>query len=644
MPHGMLVAAILVPAILIVLAIVVVASARRRKQLRGVAWRGRRQQRLQGAADVTVAPAPTATRTSQVAARMKTWVLLFAKAFDYRHQTLASEADRQAQGHDRRRGQDGRRSGEGNAATGARRQRRRRRGGRYNAVQRSDSGATVRTLPEYNQALGESEMMLFKAELPPSVYSAMSVVQHPDQRQEQHQVASMTEGPDLPRARSPTVRNGSRTELVTVDLHSRDNNDEDDDGGDNNSGDELDEESSSGGSTPSAMSGRRSADGDIGGQDLNALPQTAFSADEQLLRHASITSMAASGISALRRSLRRSANQAGSEQPDVEAVPEEDAPTYDSIYPMLQQPAAPSPLQQGLQPEHQVHLEMQQQQRRQTRAPNRALRYLPWASRNDGVPALASQHTLAHNEQRHRRFSSAASILSSVPGSSSSGRSSMHLLPLHSHNGASADTSQTRLATPPRQSGLCRGSGPLASLPGLSGSAVTDNSLSLQPTSSNGTLDSSHQRTVSAPLSIRRMQYAAPTSGFTDQQMTFLASVESLDRYGMYLPEQLRCGGGGGDVSQSSLPMSANDISLPSFEEATRESGEQPQSSSSSPPSRQSDAPERGTSIRRAAPVLSAGELHLPQEGPQSLAGRTSEAATAPTIAAAPAEADSVEQ
>jgi hypothetical protein len=65
-----------------------------------------------------------------------------------------------------------------------------------------------------------------------------------------------------------------------------------------------------------------------------------------------------------------------------------------------------------------------------------------------------------------------------------------------------------------------------------------------------------HIRNISAPISTRRLQLAPPVAGFSDQQMQFLTSVESLDKYGV--PVDHATG------EQQQLPP-------PSFEELARE-------------------------------------------------------------------------
>lgn len=81
------------------------------------------------------------------AQRVDDWLLNAARHFDYRYQSQnAMSAHNAVQQHHPPRHS---------------RQHRRRHCGR-NALHRTDSGATVKTLPEYKSSLGESEMMLYK--------------------------------------------------------------------------------------------------------------------------------------------------------------------------------------------------------------------------------------------------------------------------------------------------------------------------------------------------------------------------------------------------------------------------------------------------------------------------------------------------
>lgn len=113
-------------------------------------------------------------------------------------------------------------------------------------------------------------------------------------------------------------------------------------------------------------------------------------------------------------------------------------------------------------------------------------------------------------------------------------------------------------------------------------------SISLLPQSNDTNARVTHIRNISAPISTKRLHLAPPAAGFSDQQMQFLTSVESLDKYG---------------VTMSDSNASAIEAGPPSFEELAREE-------------------ERALVLeqrsRHTAPILTTAEINARQDQPLS--------------------------
>ena len=361
----------------------------------------------------------------------------------------------------------------------------RERRGRRERLRRTDSGQTVKTLPEYND-LGEDEILLYKsADAGVSPAGMEEAVQRSSQR-------SSRRG----------ARGSSRTVAVQTGPASRS-------------------------TSPS---------------DVAAAEQRGAR------RQSSLSGLAADGLSALRRlSLRRTETGAeeASEMADmleggrpaspVEAIPEENTPQYEHLYPTL-----PPQIQV------QEHLAAPDIHEPSVNRTGGALRNL---FRRTGTNAA---------DTAHRRAVSANSLSADLA-----------LTPTRSD-----EASFYRPSTSSSFRHFLTTNGSSASL--LSQTAVDTDS------PSRSSLNSSrHARNISAPISTRRLHFAPPAAGFSDKQMHFLTSVESLDKYGIPVAD---------NGQGSPLP--------PSFEQLAR-------------------AEEATTSTQpgsRLAPLLTSAEVHTPQE------------------------------
>lgn len=115
--------------------------------------------------------------------------------------------------------------------------------------------------------------------------------------------------------------------------------------------------------------------------------------------------------------------------------------------------------------------------------------------------------------------------------------------------------------------------------------------------SANASSRATHIRNISAPISTKRLHLAPPTAGFSDQQMQFLTSVESLDKYG---------------VRMSDSNLTIVEAAPPSFEELARE---------------EETALVLEQTSRHTAPILTTAELQARQDqplSPQRLPGQES--------------------
>lgn len=427
---------------------------------------------------------------------------------------------------------------------------RRRRGRRNrdrNAIQRSDSGMSVKTLPEYNTSLGENELMLYKAN------------------------DSQAGQSDL------TVNTGS-SDMTEREAH-----------------------------LPSRNSRQASAQVHVVTQtDDGEEREEVTEEDETSFNRTTLTGMAVSGFSALRRSLRRSMQsddvrtsavdvEAGNEMESLslvessqqtQASPSDATPAYDSLYPVISveevtganEASPPTAVSQRT---HGVN----------------ALRNI---FRRQPDPATVAPPLDRGQPSRHRRFASTASVLSSAPGTpgvSLNDGSTLSLVPTRSNDPSlhrpSTSLSSRRVLAP------FLGTGNVSSVSLLSGLSTEQASPRLDAdgarrSSAASSRPPAHHRNISAPLSIRRLQFEPPVAGFTDQQMAFLASVESLDRYGIPLSgEEGGAGRQGGAM-------------LPSFEQLARQQERAERE-------RQLEAA-GAAGPARPAPMLTLGELHVRRE------------------------------
>lgn len=134
------------------------------------------------------------------------------------------------------------------------------------------------------------------------------------------------------------------------------------------------------------------------------------------------------------------------------------------------------------------------------------------------------RYSMDQSPPHHRRFNSSASVLSSLtPSDLGAGGSSLSLS-LQPSRGSMA-------AGQPSTSSRAR-SGSFGRLLHLNNSSA-----SLDPSNDSSMVQgqTADGRRISSPLhgSLIRMQYEAPARGLTESQMSFLASVDSLGRFGM---------------------------------------------------------------------------------------------------------------
>lgn len=167
---------------------------------------------------------------------------------------------------------------------------------------------------------------------------------------------------------------------------------------------------------------------------------------------------------------------------------------------------------------------------------------------------------------RHRRFVSSTSVLTTTSNTTSTsvltttsnttGTNGLH--PTQTRT-SSNDSVSVDCSSPRRLLGGLLPHQKNSSISLLSGfSILNGNSVDASRSTSQ---PAKHQRTISAPLSIRRLQFAAPSNGFSDEQMAFLASVESLDKYGVFITDSPE----GGSNGALDAPYA-----LPSFEQLAR--------------------------------------------------------------------------
>lgn len=134
------------------------------------------------------------------------------------------------------------------------------------------------------------------------------------------------------------------------------------------------------------------------------------------------------------------------------------------------------------------------------------------------------RYSIDQSPPHHRRFNSSASVLSSLtPSDLGAGGSSLSLS-LQPSRGSMA-------AGQPSTSSRAR-SGSFGRLLHLNNSSA-----SLDPSNDSSMVQgqTADGRRISSPLhgSLIRMQYEAPARGLTESQMSFLASVDSLGRFGV---------------------------------------------------------------------------------------------------------------
>jgi hypothetical protein len=385
---------------------------------------------------------------------------------------------------------------------------------RRDRLRRTDSGGTVKTLPEYNE-LGEDEILLYKAiDTPLESGESLAMVE----------VAVVAHGSNSRRSSRRSNRASIRSPSLSVAIQTDD------------------------------------------GEVVSANPVD-VTRGGSARRQSSLSSIAAGGLSALRRiPLRRNGSHQGGDEGEAEAeaaeghgeegeestemdtmlqavnaretIPEEDSPGYDNLYPTIT-------------PHLQVHDE-EGRLESNTRRGN--------ALRN-----IFRRHPAPTSRQRAGSTSSlAVAELGLTPTRSNdvslyrpSTSSSRNMLGAFLNNGSSAS---------------------LLSQSGIDGG----------DTASRSSLSSArHMRNISAPISTRRLAITPPVAGFSGKQMQFLASVESLHKYGIPIGEGDQSSGGEGSV----LP--------PSFEALAR--AQEAEMAASQAPI-------------RLAPVLTTAEVQARQE------------------------------
>ncbi|UZJ55433.1 hypothetical protein CBS101457_004753 [Exobasidium rhododendri] len=375
--------------------------------------------------------------------------------------------------------------------------------GRRNRLRRTDSGATVKTLPEYDE-LREDEILLYKALDPPAdlVDSLASMEEAAVDHERQETTGS--------RRSSRTGRRSSRRGTGTHTTES-----------------EAALRGQSSSPARGSESRRQSSLGSIAADSMSALRRISLRRTESS-RERSDTNEMDSMLS-----VEASAAAAAAVDHPVSTIIEEPE-AYDSLYPTLSvQTTDSEPIERAE------------------------------GSERRGVGALRSifQRQAAGYLANHRRIASANPSMGDLS-----------LVPTRSNDNSlyRPSTSSSR-----RVFGGFIQNGSSASLLSQSGAAESSTD-TLGRASFNSVR---HTRNISAPISTKRLQFAPPIAGFSDKQMQFLTSVESLDKYGIPLQD------GSLDDGQR----------LPAFEELARHQ-------------------EAAVRLPRLAPVLTTAEVQARQE------------------------------